>query len=781
MEKVLVNVPIREFAESMFHPEDLVSSSFTKERAQLGMHYHKLRQQNRGSAYKSEVALEYTYETKSSRFVLSGRMDGLIEDEYSCIVEEVKTTYRNVDEIAEPSSAHLAQAKCYAAIYSELKGLETITVRVVYVSLVDEDAKELTFDYTAEELSDWLKSALSVYAARLEALRRRVDRAKKSVEKLGFPYDTKRIGQRQLMRDVYHAVESGKLLLANAPTGIGKTISTLFPTLKAWSRGYCEKIFYLTARNTIRRVAAQTVTDCVNAGAKIRAVVLSSKEKLCPNPEGVVCEPETCPYAKGFYERQEKALKKIPACGVVDEALVRTLSEKYTICPHEFMFTIAELSDCIIGDYNYAFDPRAMIKPFFDSPGEYSLLVDEAHNLVDRARYMFSGEIEETALRNLSRELKGNKDKSIKKLATALKNVLAALKKIKLLLTEAAVDSRVLEALDEELKKSLNTLLSKLEGMIEDGLSKNLGKYFADAYFPLRFFLELLETKDETYAITAELSYGRLALGIRCLDPSVRLKEAYKNMRSVVFFSATLTPFSYYKRLLGADEADILDIASAFPRENFGLYIVPLDTTYKGRGRTMPELCRALCGFFSKRTGNYLVYFPSYAYMREAADMLSGMGIDCRVQSSDMDEVAREAFLSQFKEGNDTTIVGLAVMGGIFGEGIDLAGERLIGGAVVGVGLPQICMQRDIIRDYHDKNAENGFSYAYQIPGFIKVMQAAGRLIRTPTDKGAAILVDSRFMRPDYRELFPSHWSHAERVSPSEVGKRVDEFWQNRK
>ncbi|MDO4567680.1 MAG: ATP-dependent DNA helicase [Clostridia bacterium] len=779
MEKVRLNLPIREFAESLFRGEDLDPRSFTAGRAQLGARYHKLMQQGREAGYCSEVTVSFTHESASALIVLSGRIDGLLDTDDGCIIEEVKTTYRDAGDIAAPRDAHIAQAKCYAAAYASQEGLDDITVRVTYVSIPSEEVKTFTFDYASDELIAWLTAALDAYAAKLEAQRRRSDDARASVRDMQFPYRGKRQGQRLLMKAAYDAALDGKLLLANAPTGIGKTMAALFPTLKAWGEGASEKVFYFTARNTVRQAAVAAVEYCIRAGARLRAVVLTAKEKLCPYSCSVPCTPEDCAYARGFYTRQAKAVAQLPRAGVIGEERISALSERYTICPHEFMFTVAELADCVIGDYNYAFDPRAAIKRFFDEGGEYSLLIDEAHNLVDRARGMFSEVLEEQSLVNLMKALGPKQDKPYKRTASAVRQVMSHCRRLRKRLEAEDADVMELKELDGDMVKKLNALCGRLESLLELGMSAELGDSFKDAYFPLRYFTALYEELDDTYAIISELKGRRLKLSLNCLDPSKRLAQAHSKVKSAVFFSATLLPFEYYSRLLGADDARTLDIANAFPAENFGLFVSPVDTTYKGRQGSLSALCASLCELIAQRKGNYLAYFPSYAYMRAAHELLKERDFDIVMQEQDMEESARGEFLKRFSEDNERATLGLAVMGGIFGEGIDLTGEKLIGVAVVGVGLPQLCLQRDLIRKYHDERGEDGFAFAYRIPGFNRVLQAAGRLIRTPLDRGVAVLYDSRFLSPDYLRLFPSHWSHAAKVSSDRVHEALREFWDS--
>ncbi|MDD4797264.1 MAG: ATP-dependent DNA helicase, partial [Eubacteriales bacterium] len=534
--------------------------------------------------------------------------------------------------------------------------------------------------------------------------------------------------------------------------------------------------------NTIRGVAAESLRSMTDAGALLRGVILSAKEKVCLHSAPLSCAPDLCPYARGFFTRLDDALAELPLQGCMDEAAIGELARRHMLCPHELSLCIAQESDVVICDYNYAFDPRARLRRFFDEGGAYTLLIDEAHNLVDRARDMFSAHIAEKTYADLKKLLptKGGTpaQRTLRRAILALQKHLRTLRKD---MAQDGVTARRYAQLDDEMVQDCLSVLQCLEQMRTAGSAGEYGALFDDAYFPLRTFVDIYAQMDATYGLYGDVSARRLELHIQCLDPDEQLHRAYQSVESVVFFSASMTPFSYYERLLGTrDMAATLDIASAFPQHNLGIYTLGLDTSYRARERTLAELCSALCSFVQARKGNYLFYFPSYAYMRSVCEEFSlRSSAKVLLQRSGMDEAERAAFLAAFDEEYDESLAAFAVMGGIFGEGIDLVGDKLIGVAVIGVGLPQICLARDMMRQYHDDLMEDGFSYAYAVPGFNRVLQAVGRLIRTPTDRGAALLIDKRFERADYARLYPPHWSHIRRVQAGQLSAKLEDFRQN--
>lgn len=773
---------VRALVESIYRSEDLFASGGSPARAQTGMLHHKNMQADRGEGYASEVALRYEYEDENIVLELSGRIDGLVETRDGFCIEEVKTTYISPLRVGEGQQVHWAQARCYAAIFAQQKGLSSVTVRLVYVTLPDEQRVTLEEVRRADELLEWMEKICAEYCAGLSLREQRVATARLSVSGMKFPYPTLRPGQRALMCAVFDTIEQKGYLMANAPTGIGKTIAALYPALKAWSRELCDKIFYLTARNTIRGVAAETLRGIIEDGVLLRGVILSAKEKVCLNSLPLACDPDTCPFAKGFYTRLDRSLEELPLQGCMDEEFIAQLARRHTLCPHELSLCIAQESDVVICDYNYAFDPRARIRRFFDEGGAYTLLIDEAHNLVDRARDMFSACIIEKTYADLKKMLPAKEgtpaQRSLRRAITALQKWFRALRRD---MAENEVAAQCYAELDEEMVQDCLSVLQCLEEMRTAGSAGEYGALFDEAYFPLRNFLDLYAGMDATYGLYGETAARRLELHMQCLDPDEPLHRAYGSVESVVFFSASMTPFSYYQRLLGTrDMAETLDIASAFPQHNLGIYTLGLDTTYRGRDRSLEQLADALCAFARVHRGNYLFYFPSYAYMRKACEAFSQRSpAAVLLQHPGMDEAQRAAFLQEFEQEREESLAAFAVMGGIFGEGIDLVGDRLIGVAVVGVGLPQICLPRDMMRQYHDDLTEDGFSYAYVVPGFNRVLQAVGRLIRTPQDKGAALLIDKRFERRDYTRLYPPHWSHIQRLHTGQLSAKLEDFWHN--
>jgi len=596
---------------------------------------------------------------------------------------------------------------------------------------------------------------------------------------LEFPYAGYRPGQRDMAVAIYKAIRDNSRLYIQSPTGVGKTIAALFPAVKALGLGHAEKIFYLTAKTPGRLVAEGALEDMRQVGLKFKSITLTAKDKICFTPPAN-CDPEECIFARNYFTKVKIALEEIDQFDAFTRPVIEMLARKYEICPFEFSLDLALWVDCIICDYNYAFDPRVYLRRFFDlSSEDYVFLIDEAHNLPDRARSMFSAELDKKTVLSLRRALKSHQPVLAKKLAAINKILLEKSKACQVELVEALVE----QELPEKLLDAIKEFCQKAEEWLVRNQPAEFRQELLDFYFACLNYLRTSEYFDSFYVSYFERrGSSDLKAKLFCLDPAPMLAAPLDRSQSTIFFSATLLPVGYFKRLLtGSIDYPHLVFRSPFPVENVRLLIHNrISTTYKQRADSYAQVASTIQTVCTAHIGNYLVFFPSYAYLTAVLDLLKENLPDKQllVQDRGMTEDARESFLAQFSASNSETLIGFAVMGGIFGEGIDLVGERLIGAVVVGVGLPQLELERDLIKNYFDQDNQSGFAYAYQYPGFIRVLQATGRVIRTETDRGIIVLLDERFTHTRYRRLFPAHWRGYQVIqSEGEIEGQLKHFW----
>jgi DNA excision repair protein ERCC-2 len=782
MPKRIVRLAIREFVESMFMEGDLAASS-SPARAVEGMRVHKGMQAERGEDYSAEVPVSFSASGKYVELQLFGRIDGLTVGEHGAAVEEIKTVRGILPERFGGTAVHWAQAKAYAAIYCHDNGVDQIVVRLVYFDTLHSETHPFERICTSDELLEWLHGICNKYIESADREEERLAGCGRLIREKGFPYERLRPGQREMIDAVYDAVKSGGLLYVSAPTGIGKTMGALFPAVKALADGHCRKIFYLTARNPVKTVAEEALNSLIVRGFALRGIVMAAKESLCPMPGGTPCGPDTCERAEGFYDRLHAALDEVPPVGCMSRKDVEALAERHRLCPHELSLSIAEISDVVICDYNNAFDPRVRIRRFFDRGGEYALLVDEAHNLVDRGRDMFSAALSEAQIRSFADGLPLFLPEGAAAVSAAAQAMLGSLSALGLALAETGQEEAQLAEVPGALMDAVEDFVGAAEPLLAYRADGDLGEGLTDLYFTARFFREISEEADERYRVILRGTPEGLELHIRCIDPSARLRETLDKIGSAVFYSATLTPFPYYARLTGAGgDASFLSLPSPFPHENLSVVLLDVDTTYARREKSLDKLADALTAFVRGRRGNYLVFFPSYRYMQAAHELFRSRNpaVFAPIQRSGMGERDRTAFLRHFDEEHEDGMAAFAVMGGIFGEGIDLVGDKVIGVAIAGVGMPQICLEKGLIQQYHDDMEEPGYDYAYVIPGFNRVMQAVGRLIRSERDRGVALLMDRRFGRPAYGEMMPEWWKPAAFArNVEDVTGAVKRFWDD--
>ena len=784
-----VKTSVRNLVEFVLRSGDLSSAFAGSSRMVDGSRIHRKIQQSQGSEYKPEVSLAIVVQRPDVTLEISGRADGVITataeaGREQVTIDEIKSVTVELDTIEEDYNLlHWAQAKCYAYIYAAQYDLTAIGVQITYCQVTTLEIKSFKQIYSVEELADFFDSLITQYAMWARRLGDWAEVRNASAQLLQFPFSAFRHGQRQLAVAVYKTLSMGLKLFAQAPTGTGKTMATIFPAVKALGQGHVEKLFFLTAKTVTRQLAEEAFDRLRQIGLRCKTLTLTAKDKTCFMPEAA-CTPEECPYAEGYYDRITLALNDCWQQEAFTREVVEQIARKHQVCPFELSLDLALWADAVICDYNYVFDPRVYLKRFFnENDGQYCFLVDEAHNLVDRARDMFSAEITKQSFLAIKKSV----NQELPQLGKAAGKINTFLLKTGKLCVETSAVGQADYFVREQPLTDIISLLRKFMDLAEKWLAKNQPADFREEllelYFNVNAFLRTFEMYDERYVTYAEKIDKDVKLKLFCVDPSELLRQAVKRGRAAIFFSATLTPLNYFTEILGGEAEDgKITVPSPFDHSNLGLLVADtVSTTYKTREKTYGIVVDSITAAIEARAGNYLVFFPSYRYMEEVYRRFSLKNPLIRVilQMGEMKEEERTEFLRQFSGDNADTLVGFAVLGGVFGEGIDLTGERLVGAVIVGVGLPQVCLEREIIRQWFDRNNRPGFEYAYVYPGMNKVLQAAGRVIRTEQDRGLVLLIDDRFSQPRYRRLFPPEWQGA--VSTKNVSKiadRVKRFWQ---
>ena len=760
-----IKLSVHQMVDFALKSGSLDSSFMSSNRAVLGTRAHQKIQKQRklelGDQYINELTLSFSLEKEDMSFLIEGRADGIILTEGGAIVEEIKSTYCPLELIDnEFNPTHWAQAKVYAYIYAVQNSLDFISVQLTYYNLDSEELKVMVIGFETCELQSFFEDLISKLWNWYKFIQKNIERRNQSISKLQFPFEGYRKNQREFAVAVYKTISESKSIFAQAPTGTGKTISSMFPAVKALGKGHISKIFYLTAKTITRQVAEDTIKLLMEKGLKAKSVIITAKDKMCFEKESS-CKAEECIYANGYFDKIDEAVKDILTN---EDVLSRDIIEEYArlhkVCPFEFSLDLSLWADIIICDYNYAFDPRAHLKRYFGDGNEnsgsdrqYALLIDEAHNLVDRSRSMYTAAISKSIILEQKRFFK-SLNKRLYKTLTETNKFFIEYKKT---LEERTL---VTKELPKELCKWLRKLAANYEEVLQQN-SKALNEQGLQLYFDILFFLKISELFDEHFVCITE-SNRDLTIKLFCIDASQLLKEKISKAKSAVFFSATLLPMQYYVHLLGGGEGSYtMRMASSFPRKNLGLCLAKgISTRYKDRENSIKQVVECINSAVKHKKGNYLIYCSSYLYMKDILQVFEEYNndYDIIVQNQDMSEMHKEEFLQSFQADRTKTMLGFAVMGGMFSEGIDLTGDRLLGAIIVGVGLPQLCLERDVIMDYFNEQKGVGFDYAYKFPGMNKVQQAAGRVIRTEQDKGIVVLIDDRFDQVGYKKLFPKEW-----------------------
>ncbi|WP_147565648.1 ATP-dependent DNA helicase [Clostridium tyrobutyricum] len=783
MDQDVIKISVRNLVEFVLRQGDLDNRFTSNVRAVEGTKAHqKIQQQykdkiigDKSATYNYEVSLKYEIIYKKFRFLIEGRADGIILKDDCVTIDEIKTVTRPIEMIdATYNPLHLAQVKCYAYIYAYENKLEYICVQLTYYNINDHKVKFIKEKISIEDLKHFFIDILDKYYKWVELKRDWNDIRNKSIDNLKFPFKSYRNGQRKLAAVVYATIRDKKRLFVQAPTGIGKTISTIFPSIKALTTQKLSTIFYLTAKTITRTTAEETLRIMLERGLRLKSITITAKEKVCLNDD-MVCNPEHCEYAMGHYNRVNEAIFEIiNSEDLITRDKIIKYSKKFKVCPFEFCLDTALFCDCVICDYNYAFDPRVYLRRFFDESSEKNvLLIDEAHNLVDRSRDMFSAEIYKKSFLHIKKFIK-KEDNKILKCLNKINSYMIDLKKncnlefkdLKDKLSDDIVYIKENIYAQKSRMPEIYFLLKNFSSQIEEWMIRNTNQTgydeILDEYFAVNNFIRIYEMYNDNFITYIENVKDDLKVKILCIDPSTLLDERMKSVEASILFSATLSPMNYFKDILGGRAQDYnMTLVCPFETRNREILISSnISTFYRSREESCLPIINYIHTVISKKVGNYIVFFPSYGYMDRVYQLFMEKFPNTKtsIQKSDMSEFEREKFLNSFKEDSKESFIAFAVLGGLFSEGIDLKGDKLIGSIIVGVGLPKISFERDIIMDFFNKKNSLGYEYSYMYPGMNKILQAAGRVIRTESDRGVIILIDKRFITTRYKKLFPREW-----------------------
>lgn len=775
MRKITLDLSVHQLVDFLLRKGDIDNRVFNRTTMNEGTLLHALYQAKQGDNYLSEYPLKTSITIDEVTINIQGRADGVIVKGNSYTIDEIKTSSVDIKIFKEQNLEwHLGQAKVYAYMLALEKELKEVNIKMTYISQSDRHDKIIDYySFLYSELERFVYDLLNEYLMFYNIILRLEEKRNASIKTLEFPFTTYRKGQKEMMKYAYGIASKGGSLFVEAPTGIGKTMSTLFPFIKALNEDEKGKIFYLTAKSSGKLNARKAIQILKEKGLSLIDILITAKEKICPLKERN-CNPDECPYARGYYNKINDVIKEaLMLFNSFDFDTIKSISEVHQVCPFELELDLSLFSDVIICDYNYMFDPLSYMKRYFDEDSSHYLaLVDEAHNLISRSRDMYSASFSYSDYLKVKQSLRKVANKKLKLALSKFGKIFDAY--LDLPLKENEYPD--LSPIDFKIIDRFITYYQSLEEEDKQGITKE----YKDFYLDIFTFHKIYSYFDETFLFYIDKKENDIIFKIISLDTSQFVKSIVSRLKGAIFFSATLSPMDYYVNSLGGNkETPTLSLASPFPKENFHLLIAPkVSVKYKNREQSLPEVRNYIKTFISQKVGNYFVYFPSYEYQEMfLKDFPEMEGIHYHIQDKDMNELQREDFLNNFIPEPKETHVGFVIIGGAFGEGVDLVSDRLIGVAIIGIGLSKINYESDKIASYYEEMLSQGYLYAYLYPGMNKVMQAVGRLIRSESDRGSALLVDERYMHHAYRSLFKKEWEHYEVVlSKDDLEESLQKF-----
>ena len=748
--------------------------------------------------YKLSVEISANVSLGNRNIELYGVIDGYFNNGKNIRVDFIKSL-RHSEYVKKSFDDYLTYIRICAYLVCVKENVDKICVGIYLKSSDNGERKRTEKQYTKDELEILVVGLLSKISLRLDHAVNYEMSIRPSCLAVPFPYGEVREGQEEMMRGVSSVIKKGYRMFAQAPTGIGKTISALYPAVRCLGNGLIDKIFYFTAKTDTAREAYSATARLSSAGAKIKTIVLSSKDNMCCSAaakasglrDGRFCNSRDCEFLKRYSDKRDKAIAELLSMqNGFYSSVIRDVAIKHKVCPYELSLDLSELCDVIICDYNYLFDPFVHLIRYFDGDrnfGEYVFLIDEAHNLADRVRDMYSSTVSKNEILAVA--------DVIYTFAPELKNGIVGLLDALACAKELCHDNMQSDSLNKEtgyyisrnnphfIADAVSEFSARLEVWLKHNKSSEIYETVNGLYSNLRRFACVLDYYDDKFMTYVEVYGDEVKVMLNCIDPSDIINDILSRGRASVMFSATLTPLSYFRDLLGGNKKSLcLELASPYEQEN--LCVVALDTVstrFEDRDKSYKKIATLIAAAVSSKAGNYIAYFPSYAYLENVyeAFIKKYPKVNTVVQKKGMTREEHEEFLDAFKNDENKMRIGFSVLGGSFSEGIDLPGNRLIGSIIVGVGLPGFSSERNIMRDYFENRYENGFDYAYTYPGMNNVLQAAGRVIRRKDDRGIVVLIDDRYATPIYKNLFPKHWNHLKYAgNPSSLAEITKKFWE---
>lgn len=774
-----IELSVHELVDFVLRKGDIDSRSFNSMTMQEGTRIHNIYQSKQGTNYLKEYPLKGIFSYEDSLVYLSGRSDGIILEEVP-IIEEIKSTNCDLNSFfKENEEWHLGQAICYGYLYAIEKGLDKVKIRLTYISQVNNDILKKNYCYKTDELLTKIHQYFDVYFQFARIIETRKNRRNESLSELRFPFSNAREGQMELIDFTKQAIESADSRFAEASTGIGKTMATIFSTLSYLKEDKLDKVFYLCPKNTNFDNAAKALEILNKEGYLLSYTEIRARSKMCPYKLEKACNPDDCPLTVGYYSKLKDVLKDcLVHENLLNSEIIDKYAEKYDVCPFELSLDFSVYTDFVVCDYNYAFHPISYLRRFFEVPDKtYRIfaLVDEAHNLIDRARDMFTVTFSEEDYKNLKKELKGYRNPEINKILRKINQDLRLFKQF-----EFNDQPIILEQLDSKFIQHITKLRSEINVLETDNPKLKLKKG-KDFLIDLYKFIVINDLLNDGFKIILANKYDNLTIKLFCIDPSSFINKSLFHFLGTLFFSATLTPIDYFQKVnLNRDGFKTISLPSPFNPNNFFLIINDnISIKYKDRDKTLEEVVKEINIFVSKKVGNYLIFVPSFEYSRKIEKYFIN---DSRFvfQTATMTNKDKDEFLANFKENPQESRIGVCVISGSFAESIDLTGDRLIGVVVVGVGLPQVNFENNLVKDFYIQKEMNGYEFAYMNPGINKVLQALGRVIRTQNDKGSALIIDSRYAQSHYFSVLKDRYKNYTKIKDSNgLIKALNSFYKN--